>query len=62
MNGGSGDITVIDPKAMRVTATIPVGGKLEAAVVDGSGRLFVNVEDKSEIACRCRQPPCHCQL
>ena len=32
-----------------MTGTIPVGGKLEFAVTDGGGRIFVNVEDKNEI-------------
>jgi YVTN family beta-propeller protein len=48
-NGRSGDVTVIDAKAGTVVGTIPVGGKLEFAVTDGSGRIFVNVEDKGEI-------------
>jgi DNA-binding beta-propeller fold protein YncE len=33
-----------------VAGTIPVGGKLEFGVTDGAGRVFVNVEDKNEIA------------
>ncbi|MEO7800904.1 MAG: YncE family protein [Ginsengibacter sp.] len=48
-NGGSNDITVIDPVAETVVATITVGGKPETAVSDGAGKLFVNVEDKNEI-------------
>ena len=50
MNGRSGDITLIDIKAAKAVATIPVGGKLEFGVSDGKGRVFVNVEDKGEIA------------
>lgn len=49
-NGQSGDVTVIDAKAGAVIGTIPVGGKLEFAVTDGAGRIFVNVEDKGELA------------
>jgi DNA-binding beta-propeller fold protein YncE len=49
-NGRSGDVTVIDAKPGTVAGTIPVGGKLEFAVTDGAGRIFVNVEDKNEIA------------
>ena len=45
-NGRSGDVTVIDAKAGTVAGTIPVGGKLEFGVTDGTGRIFVNVEDK----------------
>ena len=29
---------------------MPVGGKPEAAVTDGEGKLYVNIEDKNEIA------------
>ena len=50
MNGRSGDITLIDVKAAKAVGSIPVGGKLEFGVVDGQGRVFVNVEDKGEIA------------
>lgn len=48
MNGGSHDITVIDPAAAKVIGTIPLPGAPEFAVPDGAGRLFVNIEDKSE--------------
>ncbi|MDR7114472.1 hypothetical protein [Caulobacter sp. BE254] len=50
MNGRSGDITLIDAKAAKAVGVIPVGGKLEFGVSDGRGRVFVNIEDKSEIA------------
>ena len=50
MNHDGGEATVIDPAAKTVVATIPVGGELEFAVPDGAGRIFVNVEDKNEIA------------
>ena len=50
MNGKDGSITVIDPATMKATATIPVGGALEFAAVDGRGHVFVNIEDKSELA------------
>jgi hypothetical protein len=49
MNHRGGDITLIDPKAHKAVGTIVVGGDLEAAVVDGAGRAFVNVENKNEI-------------
>jgi len=48
-NGRSGDVTVVDAKSNAVLSTIPVGGKLEFGQSDGKGRVFVNVEDKSEI-------------
>jgi hypothetical protein len=50
MNHAGGDITLIDPRKHEAVGTITVGGALEAAAVDGSGRAFVNVEDKNEIA------------
>lgn len=50
LNHGSGDITVIDPANLGAApATIAVGGALEFGAVDGKGRLYVNVEDKSEV-------------
>jgi len=48
-NGRSGDATVIDAKGGTAVGTIPIGGKLEFGVSDGAGRIFVNVEDKSEL-------------
>src|SRR3954462_1878639 len=50
MNPGSGEVTVIDPKAAKAAATIAIGGSLELGVADGHGRLYVNIEDKNEIA------------
>ena len=50
MNPGSGDITVVDPKTAKVLTTVAVGGSLELGVADGHGRMFVNVEDKNEVA------------
>jgi len=50
MNGRSGDVTAIDGESGNVAGTIAVGGKLEFAAADGTGRIYVNVEDKSEIA------------
>ena len=49
-NGRSGDVTVIDAKEGTVAGTISIGGKLEFGVTDGAGRIFVNVEDKGQIA------------
>jgi len=48
-NGGSNDLSFIDPVSGKVTATVPVGGKPETAVSDGAGAMFVNIEDKNEI-------------
>ena len=49
MNGRSGDVMAIDPVSMKVTSTVPVGGKLEFAVAD-AGHIYVNVEDRNQIA------------
>jgi len=49
-NGRSNDLSVVDPGTEQVVATIPVGGKPETAVSDGKGKVFVNIEDKNQIA------------
>jgi YVTN family beta-propeller protein len=49
MNGRSKDVMVIDPSAMKVVATVPLGGKLEFAAAD-KDHVYVNVEDTAEIA------------
>lgn len=49
MNAGDGSISVVDPAAAKVVATVPVGGSLELPALDGKGHLFVNVEDKNEL-------------
>jgi len=49
-NGRSKDLTIINPATNKVTATIPVGGKPETAVSDEAGKIYVNIEDKNEIA------------
>ncbi len=48
-NGRAQSATVISPGSGKVTATIPLGGKPEFAQADG-GRVFVNLEDKNEVA------------
>lgn len=50
MNAGSGDATVIDPATGEVLATVVIGGSLELGVADGQGRLYVNVEDRNDVA------------
>jgi YVTN family beta-propeller protein len=49
-NGRSHDATVIDATKDSVIATIPLGGKPEFSQTDRAGRVYVNIEDKSEIA------------
>jgi DNA-binding beta-propeller fold protein YncE len=48
-NGRSKDATVINAEDLTVAGTIPIGGKPELAAVDGAGKVFVNVEDTSEV-------------
>ena len=50
MNPGSGDVTVVDPASAKVLATVAVGGSLEMGEADGRGRMYVNVEDKNQVA------------
>lgn len=49
MNGASSDATAIDAAAETVAGTLPLGGRPEFAVSDEKGRIFINIEDKSEI-------------
>lgn len=49
VNGDSGNLTVVDPQADKVIATVKVGGGLEFAVADGRGKLYVNGEEKREL-------------
>jgi YVTN family beta-propeller protein len=48
-NGRSANATVIDAVTEKVTGTIPLSGKPEFSVSDGKGRVFVNIEDKSQV-------------
>ncbi|HVS53176.1 MAG TPA: YncE family protein [Opitutaceae bacterium] len=49
-NGRSNNATVIDAKAAKVVATIALNGKPEFATADPkAGRVFNNLEDKSEV-------------
>ena len=48
-NGRSSNATVIDAKTDKVIQTIPLAGKPEASVSDGKGKVYVNIEDKSEV-------------
>jgi len=48
-NGRSKDSTAIDAKTGNVVGTIPMGGKPEFSVADGKGKIYVNIEDTSEV-------------
>jgi YVTN family beta-propeller protein len=49
-NGKTADVSVFDAATGKPLATIPVGGRPEFAATDGKGRIFLNLEDKAEIA------------
>ena len=50
MDHQEGDLTLIDPNGAKVVGRLPIGGKLEFAVADGHGHLFVNVADRNKMA------------
>jgi DNA-binding beta-propeller fold protein YncE len=49
-NGDISQATVINPKIGKVERIIALGGKPEFSVSDGKGNVYVNLEDKGEIA------------
>lgn len=49
-NGKSASASVIDPAKSAVIGSIALPGKPEFAVADGAGHVYVNIEDKSELA------------
>ncbi len=49
-NAKSQDSTVLDANTEKVVGTIPLGGKPEFAATDNAGHVYVNIEDKSELA------------
>ncbi|MEP6688997.1 MAG: YncE family protein [Gemmatimonadales bacterium] len=49
-NGDAGTSTAVDAVTGAVIGTVPLGGKPEFGVSDGAGRLYVNIEDKAEVA------------
>jgi DNA-binding beta-propeller fold protein YncE len=44
------NITVLDDKDGSILGTIDIGGAPEQAVTDGSGKIYVDIEDKAAIA------------
>ena len=48
-NGRSQDSTAIDAATGKVLGTIKLDGKPEFAASDAKGKIFVNIEDKSEL-------------
>jgi DNA-binding beta-propeller fold protein YncE len=49
-NGDAGSATVIETEKGKRIRTISLGGKPEFAVSDGRGTIWVNINDKSQIA------------
>jgi YVTN family beta-propeller protein len=49
-NGRSSNATVIDAAKNTVIDTIALSGKPEAAVSDGKGHIYVNIEDRNSLA------------
>ena len=46
---GGNDATAIDAETGKLAGSVPLGGKPEFARADGSGHIYVNVEDKNQI-------------
>jgi hypothetical protein len=49
-NGHGKSLSIIDPVKDTVITTIPLEGKPETAVSDNTDKIYVNIEDKNEIA------------
>ncbi|HEY1773356.1 MAG TPA: YncE family protein [Gammaproteobacteria bacterium] len=49
-DGGSNDSTLLDAKTDKVVATVKLPGRPEAAVADGQGRMYVNIESTSQLS------------
>jgi DNA-binding beta-propeller fold protein YncE len=50
VNGGSGEVVFVDVDRKAVVGRARVGGKLEFAVADGKGSLYLNVQNAHSIA------------
>jgi DNA-binding beta-propeller fold protein YncE len=48
-NGRSSDATVFDAATGAIAGTIALGGKPEFSRTDGKGKVYVNIEDTSEV-------------
>jgi len=48
-NGKTANVTVIDAKSLQVVATIATTGKPEFAASNDAGKIYFNVEDKSQL-------------
>jgi DNA-binding beta-propeller fold protein YncE len=50
MNGDGNSATAIDAETGKVAGTVTLPGGPEFAAADGHGRVFINIENKSEVA------------
>jgi DNA-binding beta-propeller fold protein YncE len=50
MDAQDGEATIIDPKRRAIVGHVAIGGTLGSVVADGQGRLYVNVEDETQVA------------
>ena len=48
-NGGSGNATAVDAKTDTVIGNVALGGRPEFSAVDGTGHLWVNLDDSSAV-------------
>ncbi len=48
-NGGGKSVTAIDAKEGKAVGTLDLGGQPEFAASDGTGNVFVNLEDKNTV-------------
>ncbi|MGG9961823.1 YncE family protein [Ferruginibacter sp. SUN106] len=48
-NGKTNNVTVIDAASLKIVASITLPGKPEFGVTDLKGKIYVNIEDKSEL-------------
>jgi DNA-binding beta-propeller fold protein YncE len=49
-DGGSHEVTIIDPRSDKVVATLELPGKPELAVTDDRGNVYVNLEDEAKVS------------
>jgi YVTN family beta-propeller protein len=49
-NGRGKSLSIIDPATNEVIKTVDLGGKPETPVTDEGGTIYINIEDKNEIA------------
>lgn len=49
-NGGGKNLSIIDPSSRKTVDSVAVGGKPEEAASDGHGKIYVNLEDKNQVA------------